>query len=44
MEMTLQDKRIKGAKVGILGRTFKVGCPSLPNSKVEGLITEFKGY
>jgi UDP-N-acetyl-D-galactosamine dehydrogenase len=43
-QMILQDRKVKGAKVGILGLTFKEDCPDLRNSKVEDLITEFKGY
>ncbi|TQV80231.1 nucleotide sugar dehydrogenase [Aliikangiella coralliicola] len=43
-EMIKKDKKIKGARVGILGLTFKEDCPDLRNSKVEDLITEFRSY
>lgn len=43
-KMILQDKKIKGAKVGILGMTFKEDCPDLRNSKVVDLVTAFKNY
>ncbi|MDH5434426.1 MAG: nucleotide sugar dehydrogenase, partial [Gammaproteobacteria bacterium] len=43
-QMILQDKKVKGAKVGILGLTFKEDCPDLRNSKVEDLMNEFNAY
>ncbi len=43
-QMILQDKKIKGAKVGILGMTFKEDCPDLRNSKVVDLVTAFRSY
>ncbi|MCW8880308.1 MAG: nucleotide sugar dehydrogenase [Kangiellaceae bacterium] len=43
-DMILRDVKVKGAKVGILGLTFKEDCPDLRNSKVEDLITEFRSY
>ncbi len=43
-QMILQDRKVKGAKVAILGLTFKEDCPDLRNSKVEDLIKEFKEY
>jgi len=43
-KMILQDKKIKGAKVGILGMTFKEDCPDLRNSKVVDLVTAFRSY
>ncbi len=43
-QMILQDKKIKGAKVAILGLTFKEDCPDLRNSKVVDLVTAFKSY
>ncbi len=43
-QLILQDKKVKGAKVAILGLTFKEDCPDLRNSKVADLITQFKGY
>ncbi|HEY8857531.1 MAG TPA: nucleotide sugar dehydrogenase [Rugosibacter sp.] len=35
---------IKGAKVNVLGLTFKENCPDLRNSKVPDIITELKSY
>ncbi len=43
-DMILSDVKVKGAKVGILGLTFKEDCPDLRNSKVEDLIKEFRSY
>lgn len=43
-QMILQDRKVKGARVAILGLTFKEDCPDLRNSKVEDLIKEFKEY
>lgn len=43
-DLILNDIKVKGAKVGILGLTFKEDCPDLRNSKVEDLITEFRSY
>ncbi len=43
-KMILQNKKIKGAKVGILGMTFKEDCPDLRNSKVVDLVTAFRSY
>ncbi|MGX5913527.1 nucleotide sugar dehydrogenase [Aliidiomarina sp. Khilg15.8] len=48
-EMTIKtmidsDLKIKGAKVLVLGATFKENCPDQRNSKVENLITELSGY
>lgn len=38
------DKKIKGAKVGIMGVTFKENCPDVRNSKVLELIDELDEY
>lgn len=38
------DKNIKGAKVAILGITFKENCPDTRNSKVVDIINELKEY
>jgi len=38
------DKRIKGAKVLILGVTFKEDCPDMRNTKVVDIIEELKTY
>jgi UDP-N-acetyl-D-galactosamine dehydrogenase len=35
---------IKGAKVNILGLTFKENCPDLRNSRVPDIISELKSY
>jgi UDP-N-acetyl-D-galactosamine dehydrogenase len=35
---------VKGAKVGVLGLTFKENCPDLRNSRVADVIAELKGY
>lgn len=43
-KMILQDKKVKGAKVAILGMTFKEDCPDLRNSKVVDLVTAFRSY
>jgi UDP-N-acetyl-D-galactosamine dehydrogenase len=38
------DKKVKGAKVGIMGVTFKENCPDVRNSKVLELIKELDEY
>ena len=38
------DKNIRGAKVGILGMTFKENCPDTRNSKVADIINELREY
>ncbi len=43
-KMILQDKKIKGAKVAILGLTFKENCPDIRNSKIIDLIDAFRSY
>ncbi|MES2322126.1 MAG: nucleotide sugar dehydrogenase [Pseudomonadota bacterium] len=35
---------VKGAKVNIIGLTFKENCPDLRNSKVADIITELQSY
>jgi UDP-N-acetyl-D-galactosamine dehydrogenase len=35
---------VKGAKVNVLGLTFKENCPDLRNSKVADVITELQAY
>lgn len=42
--MIQKDLRIKGAKVLVLGVTFKEDCPDVRNSKVIDVIKEFKSY
>ncbi|MGL4799233.1 MAG: nucleotide sugar dehydrogenase [Cellulosilyticaceae bacterium] len=39
-----QDKRVKGANVGILGITFKENCPDVRNSKVVDIIHGLTEY
>lgn len=38
------DKNIRGAKIAILGITFKENCPDTRNSKVVDIINELKEY
>jgi len=38
------DKHIKGAKVAILGFTFKENCPDTRNSKIIDVVNELKEY
>ncbi|KKY02673.1 UDP-N-acetyl-D-galactosamine dehydrogenase [Paraclostridium benzoelyticum] len=38
------NKQVKGAKVAILGMTFKENCPDVRNSKVIDIINELKEY
>lgn len=38
------DKSIKGAKVGIMGITFKENCPDSRNTRVVDIIEELKEY
>ena len=42
--MIKNDKKIKGAKIGILGITFKENCPDCRNSKVVDIINLLKEY
>ena len=35
---------VKGAKVNVIGLTFKENCPDLRNSKVADIVTELKSY
>jgi intein/homing endonuclease len=43
-QMILDGHQVKGAKVAILGLTFKEDCPDLRNSRVIDLIKEFRSY
>lgn len=43
-KMIQADTVIKGAKVVVLGLTFKEDCPDLRNSKVANLINEYKDF
>ncbi len=38
------DKYVKGAKVAILGFTFKENCPDIRNTKVIDIVNELKEY
>lgn len=38
------DKRVRGAKVAVLGLTFKEDCPDIRNTKVIDIIEELKEY
>ncbi len=38
------NKQVKGARVAILGMTFKEDCPDVRNSKVIDIISELKEY
>ena len=38
------EKQIKGAKVAIMGLTFKENCPDTRNTKVIDIINELKEY
>ena len=42
--MILRERKVKGAKVAILGLTFKEDCPDLRNSKVVDLVKAFQSY
>lgn len=45
VKMLIQaDKNIKGAKVGILGMTFKENCPDTRNTKIVDIIHELNEY
>jgi len=43
-QMILIDSSIKGAKVIVLGLTFKENCPDLRNSKVANVVAELREY
>ena len=43
-QLALAGKRIRGARVVVLGLTFKENCPDIRNSKVEDILTELKSY
>ena len=43
-QMILAGKRVKGAKVGILGFTFKENCPDIRNSKVYDIYKALEQY
>lgn len=43
-KLIVADKNIKGAKIAILGVTFKENCPDTRNSKVIDIVKELKEY
>ena len=43
-ELIKANCNVKGAKVNVLGLTFKENCPDLRNSKIAELIDELKSY
>lgn len=43
-QLIMADKHIKGAKVAILGITFKENCPDTRNTKVIDIIKELREY
>jgi UDP-N-acetyl-D-galactosamine dehydrogenase len=43
-QMILHDQKIKGAKVLLLGVTFKEDCPDMRNTKVVDIIEELLSY
>ncbi len=43
-QLSRLGKKIKHAKVGVLGLTFKENCPDIRNSKVMDIIDELKSY
>jgi len=42
--LIIGDQPVKGAKVGVLGLTFKENCNDLRNSKVPGILDELKTF
>jgi UDP-N-acetyl-D-glucosamine/UDP-N-acetyl-D-galactosamine dehydrogenase len=43
-QMILAGRNIKGARVNVLGVTFKENCPDVRNSKVIDIIHELRGF
>ena len=43
-KMIIAGSQVKGAKVNVLGLTFKENCPDLRNSKVIDIIQELQSY
>lgn len=43
-ELIKKDHKIKGARIAVLGVTFKENCPDVRNSKVVDVISELKSY
>jgi UDP-N-acetyl-D-galactosamine dehydrogenase len=42
--MVKADKKLNGAKVLVMGITFKENCPDMRNTKVVDIISELKEY
>ena len=42
--LTAADKPVKGARVAILGFTFKENCPDVRNTRVIDIVTELRDY
>ncbi len=43
-QLIVADKAVKGARVLVLGLTFKENCPDIRNTKVVGIVSELKEY
>lgn len=43
-ELIHADRRVKGAKIYVLGVTFKENCPDLRNSRVFDIVQRLRGY
>ena len=43
-KLIMHDKSVKGARVLVLGLTFKENCPDIRNTKVVDIIAELKEY
>jgi len=43
-QLIVADKPVKGAKVAILGFTFKENCPDIRNTKVWDIVKELREY
>ncbi len=43
-QLIMKDKPVKGARILVLGLTFKENCPDVRNTKVVDIVTELKEY
>jgi UDP-N-acetyl-D-galactosamine dehydrogenase len=43
-KLIMHDKAVKGARVLILGLTFKENCPDIRNTRVIGIVNELREY
>ena len=43
-QLIIADKAVKGARIMVLGLTFKENCPDIRNTKVVGIVSELKEY